>query len=322
MAPPRKHVLFGLTALAGLATLLLVLTWSGSAPETHASNESADTVMSMVFEGSFEGSPVTCETPGDSACTVDPGSSFTVAMIPSTIPAGGYGFWQMFLSYGSLQYKPGPLGGGPDDGGEMTWDLSFLPLRAPIDPDGDEGVVGYGNLTKFFPPLPLSQQKTALVTVEMNCTSSDALEMIDSEARPDGSIYGGADAPIVYVPEVHSIEINCGPPPPTPTPCPAGKDPLSGGGCGTPEPTPTATDTPIATPTPDFVCGDVNGDGEASSLDALWIRWLVGGRVDSLAVGRVADLNKDNATNEVDSLILLHFEAGLISTLTCHAPPD
>ena len=320
MKLPRKHV-FGPTALAGLAMLFLVVTWSGRAPETQASNESADTVMSMLIEGTFEGSPVSCDTNVDSVCTVDYGSSFTVAMIPSTIPVGGYGFWQLLLFYGDLQYKPGPLGGGPDDGGEMTWDLSLLPLRAPHEPVGDEGYLSYGNLSDFFAPLPLSQQKTALVTVEMNCTSSDTLEIIDFDNRPDGSLYGGSEETMVYVPEVHSIAVSCGPPPPTPTPCPAGKDPSPGGGCGTPEPTPTATDTPAVTPTPEFACGDVNGDGQVSSLDALWILWLVGGRVDSLAVGRVADLNKDDATNGVDSLILLHFEAGLISALTCHAPP-
>ena len=315
----RKQALFGLTALAGLATLLLVLTWNSGAPETQASNESADTVMSMVIEGTWEGSPVTCETPGDSLCILDDGSSFTVAMVPSTIPAGGYGFWQIFLSYGDLQYKPGPIGGGTDDGGEITWDLSTTPLRAPVEPAGEEGVVGYGNLSSLISPLPLSQQKTALVTLEMNCTSSDTLEMIDFDTRPDGSIYGGTEAAIVFVPEVHAIAINCGPPPPTPTPCPAGKDPSPGGGCGTPEPTPTATETPP--PTPVFACGDVNGDSQVSSLDALWIRWLVAGGIDGVGVGDVADLNKDVATNEIDSLILLQFEAGLISALTCHAPP-
>ena len=153
----------------------------------------------------------------------------------------------------------------------------------------------------------------------MNCTSSDTLEMIDFDARPDGSVYGGSEAAIIFVPEVHSIEISCGPPPPTPTPCPDGKGPLAGGGCGTPEPTPTATETPP--PTPVFACGDVNGDGQVSSLDALWIRWLVAGGVDSVAVGDVADLNKDVAINAIDSLLVLHFEAGLIPALTCHTPP-
>ena len=320
MVTPRKHALFGLAALAGLATLVLVLNWGGRAPETQASNESADTVMSMVIEGTWEGSPVTCETPADSLCILDDGSAFTVAMIPSTIPAGGYGFWQVFLSYGSLHYKPGPLGGGTDDGGEMTWDLSFWPLRAPADPFGDEGIVGYGNLSDFFPPLPLSQQKTALVTLAMSCTSGDTLEMRDSDFRPDGSLYGGTEATILFVPEVHTINISCGPPTPTPTPCPDGKEPLPSGGCGTPEPTPTATDTPTATPTPDFACGDVNGDGQIGSVDSLWILWVVAQLIAEVPMPWVADPDQDGAITVVDAFLLLQFDAGYIATLACLPP--
>ena len=335
MTLPRKRMLFGLTALAGIATLLLVMTWSNWAPETEASNEAADTVMSMQIDGMLDGSPVHCDTAnGDTKCTLDDGGPFTVAMIPSTIPPGGYGFWQWLLQYGTLLYKPGPLEGGTDDGGEMTWDLDFLPLRSPAFPTGLEGEIGYGNLSSFGQPLPLSQQKTALVTIDMNCTSSDTLSVPAFDVRPDGAIYGGEFDDDLFRPDAHSIEINCGAPPPTetptptvtltptvtPTPCPEGKVP-SNGGCGTPIPTATPTETPTVTNTPvppEFACGDVNGDEQVSSVDSLWILWLVAGIVDELAVPEVADLNKDGEIGSIDSLFLLQFSAGLIESLNCN----
>ena len=313
MALLRKQALFGLTAIGGLATLLLILTWGGRAPETQASNESADTVMSMVIEGTLDGSPVTCETPGDGACTLDDGSSFTVAMIPSTIPIGGYGFWQTKVSYGTLEYKP-----RPDASFEVTWDLSFLSLRFIT-----EGTVSHGDARPGIPipPLQTSSQKTVLVTLDMNCTSSDKLEMppFDIDVSPTGALYGGEFFDDLFVPEVHSIDIDCQTPP-TPTPCPAGKDALPGGGCGTPVPTPTATDTPTATPAPEFACGDVNGDEQVDSLDSLWILWLVAALIAEVPVPEVGDLNKDEAISAVDASLLLQFDVGLLSALTCHTP--
>ena len=43
MVTPRKQVLVGLAALAGLSALVLVLNWGGRAPDTPASPRAADT---------------------------------------------------------------------------------------------------------------------------------------------------------------------------------------------------------------------------------------------------------------------------------------
>ena len=180
--------------------------------------------MSLLISGTVSGSPALCDSNVVVKCTLDAGTSFTVAIIPKSIPPGGYGFWQTLVSYGDLQYKPGPIGGGTNDGGEMTWDLSFLPLRAPANPIGNEGEVGHANVSGFFEPYDLSTQQTALVTLEMNCTSSDTLRLINFDERPDGAVYGGESGEIITIPVVGSLQINCVgptpvPPTATPTPC-------------------------------------------------------------------------------------------------------
>lgn len=114
MTLPRKRMLFGLTALAGIATLLLVMTWSNWAPETEASNEAADTVMSMQIDGMLDGSPVHCDTAnGDTKCTLDDGGPFTVAMIPSTIPPAAMGSGKRRSSTGAFCISQARLGAPP-----------------------------------------------------------------------------------------------------------------------------------------------------------------------------------------------------------------
>ena len=92
--------------------------------------------------------------------------------------------------------------------------------------------------------------------------------------------------------------------------------------------TPLATDTPVPTntpvlvtetPVPEKICGDVNEDGVANSVDASLVLQLKAGLIDSLPNESSGDVNGDGALTSVDAALLLQFTAGLISedALTC-----
>lgn len=162
--------------------------------------------MSLRVSGTSAGSPTSCDSNTVTKCTLDPGSAFTLEIVPDGIPVSGYGFWQTLLQYGSLDYKPRPTAAD-----EITWDLSFQPLRAPEPPQLQEEI-GHGDLSSFFEPHPLSTQTTALVTIDFDCVASDTLSLIavaNFPGRPDGAVFGGADSDILVVPQVGLMEINC-----------------------------------------------------------------------------------------------------------------
>ena len=91
--------------------------------------------------------------------------------------------------------------------------------------------------------------------------------------------------------------------------------------------TPMATDTPVPTntlvptntPAPEKVCGDVNMDGVANSVDASLVLQLKAGLIRSLPNESSGDVNGDGALTSVDAALLLQFTAGLIGeeALTC-----
>ena len=167
--------------------------------------------ISLRVTGTSAGSPSSCDSRTASKCTFDLGSAFTVEIVPDTVPAGGYGFWQTLLEYGKHSYQARATA---ED--EITWDLSTLSLRSPDAPAGSEGEVGHADLSSFFDPFPLSGQTSALVTLDFNCAVSDTLRLVDFIQRPDGTVYGGATRFETIVPASGALIVNCLPPPPPP----------------------------------------------------------------------------------------------------------
>lgn len=294
MTLPNRRVVLGFAGVAGFASLLLVLALGyPSSPRTQASNQSESTAMSIVVNGISGGISVECDSVSVGECVLDPNSGFTVSLVPRVIPPGGYSFWQTLLNYGSLDYVPRALAA------EISWDESFAPLRSPDPPLGDEGIINHGDLSQFFPPLPRSQQKSVLVTLDFNCTgpdTGDTLEMTDFDVVRDGSVFGGDGGTDIFVPEVDSLDIDCeaAPPPPTATP----------------------TDTPVP-PTPEKPCGDVNDDGNVTSTDALLILQFVVGLLNSVSNADSADVNSDGEVSSLDALLVLQSVAGLLDVLDC-----
>jgi hypothetical protein len=85
----------------------------------------------------------------------------------------------------------------------------------------------------------------------------------------------------------------------------------------TPTFTPTRTYTPTLTPTltPPKALGDVNDDGAVSSIDALLILQFDANLITSLANAPSADVNQNGAVNAIDAAVLLQFVAGLLTQL-------
>ena len=167
--------------------------------------------ISLRVTGTSAGSPSSCDSRTAPKCIFDLGSAFTVEIVPDTVPAGGYGFWQTLLQYGKHSYQPRATAAD-----EITWDLSTLPLRSPSVPAGTEGEVGHGDLSSFFEPFPLSVQTNALVTLDFNCSASDTLRLVDVNQRPDGTVYGGATRFETIASASGALTVNCveAPPPP------------------------------------------------------------------------------------------------------------
>jgi uncharacterized repeat protein (TIGR01451 family) len=68
---------------------------------------------------------------------------------------------------------------------------------------------------------------------------------------------------------------------------------------------------PGFTPGP-FTQGDVDGDGDIDSVDALWVLWLTADIVDTVPVPLAADVDKDGDIDAIDALFILQIEAGLL----------
>lgn len=291
MGTTRRIAPLHLVILLTLVAALLALAWGRwASPLTQASNEGDPTAMSFVVEGELAGSPVVCESGSEQSCALDGGSVFHLAIVPATIPPGGYGFWQTHVVYGDLQYRPRPLSE------ELTWDLSFFPLRSPSAIEFVDSV-GHGDTAAEFEPIPRSSQKTALVTIEFGCNVDETLWMIDFDQRPDGAVFGGETIDELFVPDVPSMDIDCGP---LPTPAP------------TQTPAPTETPTPIPP-----LCGDADASGSVDSRDAALILQFDAGLTNDLPNPAQADVNGDGEIDSRDATLILQLEAGLLSTLVC-----
>lgn len=167
-----------------------------------------------------------------------------------------------------------------------------------------------------------------LGTVDFNCEASGTLTLVHGQGNTSvtqevGLSHGESGE--------ETLTINCGevtPPTPTNTPVAETPTPTFTPVPTTPGPTPTptstrppATATPTRTPTrtppptptrPPIQQGDVNGNGEINSIDALWVLWEVAGIVDQVPLPEAADLNKDGRITAVDAALILQIEAGLI----------
>jgi uncharacterized repeat protein (TIGR01451 family) len=61
-----------------------------------------------------------------------------------------------------------------------------------------------------------------------------------------------------------------------------------------------------------FTQGDVDGDGDIDSIDALWILWEEADIVDAVPVPPAADVDKDGDHDVIDALLVLQITVGLI----------
>ena len=262
----------------------------------------------------------------DGTCTVGNGESFTLTVEVVAFPDGGYSLAQSYVDMGSdLVYKPTDA-----PGDEFVWTecLTSVALRQNLN---DTGWL-HGCLTGLLPPLPASEYTGTLIELKVNCSEADSTTevlLIPSGTPPaltNGAVFsdpGGTQT----VPKTSNLTVVCGAGngvPPTMTPEPteeptAGPSPTTGP-TDVPTDTPEATDTPTPTDTPvppDQPCGDVDGDGDVTSLDSLFVLWLVADLIDETE--KSADVNGDGVVNAVDAALILQKEAGLIGqdALTC-----
>ena len=298
-----RMIVLGLTAVFALVAVGFVLVQQLSVTSAAATPEMKLTVSDP---------PGVC---AGEKCTLDTGASFTLSVEVLKAPAAGYVNLQTFIDYGTdLTYNKAATAAD-----EIVWpDASGVILSGQTGPT----FVSHSALTGLLPPLPVSTFTGTAVEISMTCSagaSSTVVELIplaDPRAGGQGAGFVEADG-ITQTPASDTLTINCGAGAvETETPTgPTATATLT----GTPGPatdTPTVTNTPgpataTATP-PDVILGDVDCDGVVSSLDALWVLWLVALLADELPCPEAGDVNEDGMVDAVDALWILWIEADLI----------
>ena len=202
----RNTIRYGKWALAALVIAILAMTLGhGGAADTQAADENAKTQMDIVINNGQ------CDSSVDAKCTLPLDSVFTVSIVPSTIPVGGYMRWGTLLDYGSLLYKPAAFLGT-----EIKWDQTIASTRGPSFPTGKEGQIRHQSLSAFDAPFPVSTQKTSFVNLTFNCARnaggafSQLIKLVNLNETTGGAMYVESDGSTVNVPNVGSLEINCG----------------------------------------------------------------------------------------------------------------
>ncbi len=105
-------------------------------------------------------------------------------------------------------------------------------------------------------------------------------------------------------------------PPGAPTPTPTSTATLDPAVTPEPSATPTATQpAPTATATRPRPNGDVDCNGQANSIDAVYVLQYGAGMLGNLACRHNGDLSGDGRINSVDSALILQFTAGLLASL-------
>lgn len=261
----------------------------------------------------------TCE---DTKCTVEPGAAFQLDVVIDEIPASGYVLAQSWVNFGTdLTYKP--LEAQAD---EVLWEdcegavavRSFWSGADEVDDPAMAEAVNHGCLSGLLPPLPVSMYTGTYATLAMNCSaeeSSTEVTLVGAGTPPantNGVQFTEGDGTTQTTPKLVNVTINCGAgTPTTPQPTPTMGD-------DTPTATPEEpTDTPTAempTPTPsDQPCGDVDGDGDVDSIDALWDLWVTAGLVEESELEKDGDINGDGDITSIDAALILQISAGLYS---------
>ena len=260
-------------------------------------------------------------------CTFANDEKFTLAVEAIEAPADGYRAVQSFIDYGS----------------DLTYDISVQSVAddfvwpeceaiVALRLQASETSVLHGCLTGLLPPLPTSTFVGNLLELSITCSAANSttevqlLPLGDPVALTSGAVFitpGGEQV----IPKVSNLSVTCGGAP-VDTPTPEGPTPTTGP-TDTPGPTSTpapATETPVpptATPVPDHICGDVDRDGEVSSVDALWVLWFDAGLVEFLLPlkdndndgeeDRIGDIDRDGLVNSIDAALILQIVAGLYS---------
>ena len=188
-------------AWAVVLSAALLLAW-GTMAQTPAHADDA-TQMSI----SISGSGVSCSA---DACTVDPGSTFTVTIAVDAAPDGGYVLVQSFINYGmSLTYNR-----TEDKADELLWP-DVASDQVYVRGEVAAGLVNHGGLTGLIPPLPASEYVGPVFEIELACTddfSSTNLQLLpagDPIGLTNGAMFTDADAEQI-TPKVNSVTINCG----------------------------------------------------------------------------------------------------------------
>lgn len=255
-----------------------------------------------------------------STCTVAEGAAFTLSVVIVTPPSQGYILAQAYVLFGSdLVYKPSDL---PLD--EFSWP-ECTPASLAVRDQLDDVSVLSGCITGIL-VRPVSNYSGNLLNFAMNCSagpSSTEVELLEAGnpvALTNGALFKDeADAEII--PKVSNLTINCGDVGGgDPTDTPEGPDATPTATPDESADTPTATpDVPVDTPTntpvvptatpSDQPCGDVDGDGEVTSLDSLFILWLIADLIEDTP--KFGDVNGDRIVSAIDAALVLQIVAGL-----------
>ena len=253
-------------------------------------------------------------------CTFANDEKFTLVVEIVQGPADPYVGAQSFIDFGPDIVYDGDLAAAAD---EVVWpDCSEAVALRSVFPE----FVAHGCLSGLIPPLPTSTYVGNFLEISLTCSSSSSTTEIrlvpsgDPDAPTSGAAFVLEDLVTQVVPKVSDLSVTCGAGPPADTATPAGPTDTPGP-TNTPAP---ATDTPVsptATPVPDQICGDVDRDGQVSSLDAMWVLWFDAGLVNALLplkdndqdglTDLIGDINGDRLQNSIDAALILQIAADL-----------